>query len=202
MRNAPRRRRTRLDRSLYAQAGTVCSVTFCVDDRIRIFSDPAVAQAAVDALTRHAGETRTPIHAYCVMPDHVHLVLSPSPDCDIIEFVGQVKNLIQRAAWRKGISEAFWQPGFWDHFLRQDEQLETVIHYVLQNPVRAGIVERWEDYPFSGSLVHELGVRGTQSGGGGGAPPPPPLVALMGSSPPWAASTGGRPSRGRGRSRS
>ena len=40
------------------------------------------------------------LYAYCVMPDHVHLALSPSPSCDVVLFIGQFKNLTQRAAWR------------------------------------------------------------------------------------------------------
>jgi REP element-mobilizing transposase RayT len=90
------------------------------------------------------------------MPDHVHLVLESSPECDIVTFVGQFKNLAQRAAWINGVEGAFWQKGFFDHFLRREEQLERVVAYVVENPVRRGIVEVWQNYPFAGSLVFEL----------------------------------------------
>ena len=90
---------------------------------------------------------------------------SPRPPCDIVTFTGQFKNLAQREAWRLGVTGAFWQLSFWDHFLRGDERLELVIEYVLNNPVRSGLVARWRDYPFSGSLVFDLG-----EDGGGQAP--------------------------------
>ncbi len=90
------------------------------------------------------------------MPDHVHIVLGPSPSCDIISFVGQYKNLAQRAAWQHGAAGRIWQVSFWDHFLREEESLYEVARYVLDNPVRKGIVKRWQDYPFSGSLALEL----------------------------------------------
>ena len=90
------------------------------------------------------------------MPDHVHLVLGPSEACDIVTFVGQFKNLAQRAVWSLGVPGKLWQGGFYDHFLRADEQVEKVVGYVLDNPVRAGMVARRGEHPFSGSLVFNL----------------------------------------------
>ena len=99
------------------------------------------------------------------MPDHVLLILGTSPTCDIVTFVGQFKNLAPREAWRRGIKSTFWQTSFWDHVLRGDERLEQVVEYVLTNPVRSGLVERWCDYRFSGSSVF-----GLADAGGGQAP--------------------------------
>ncbi|HLB11726.1 MAG TPA: transposase, partial [Dehalococcoidia bacterium] len=93
---------------------------------------------------------------YCLMPDHVHLVLGPSASSDIVTFVGQYKNLSQRAAWTRGVKGRFWQTRFWDHFVRAEEQVEQVVQYVLNNPVRKGLVDHWGAYPFSGSLVFPL----------------------------------------------
>ena len=47
----------------------------------------------------------------------------------------------------------FWQPSFWDHFVRRDEGLRAAVEYVLANPVRRGLAQDWRDYQFSGSLV-------------------------------------------------
>jgi len=140
----------------YATQGNICSVTIAVRDRRPVFSRAEVAESAVRVLEAHADKTGVPVYAYCIMSDHVHLVVEPSPDCDIVTFVGQFKNLAQRAAWTLGVEGAFWQKGFFDHFLRREEQLERVVAYVLENPVRRGLVETWQDYPFAGSLVFEL----------------------------------------------
>ena len=152
----PTRKRIRLAPQSYAQPGTISSVTVAVRHRRPVFASPTLAQAAVDVLRTHAGKTGVSVHGYCVMPDHVHLVIEPSPGCDITTFIGQFKNLAQRAAWKHGVAGAFWQQSFWDHFLRAAEQVERVLEYVLSNPVRRGLVEQWRDYPFSGSLVWEL----------------------------------------------
>ncbi len=146
----------RLPRALYHQIGAVCSVTVCVRDRRPLFADGDVAGGMINVLGCHAAKTGVPVYAYCVMPDHIHLVLGPSPSTDIIDFVGQYKNLAQRAAWSRGVTGSFWQRRFWDHFLRKDEQLEQVISYVLNNPVRRGMVSNWREYGFSGSLALDL----------------------------------------------
>ena len=149
-------KRIRLDRKLYGQLGMICSVTIGTRGRREVFADPGIARAARDALYAHAQKTGVPVYAYCLMTNHVHLVLGPSRDCDIIMFVGQYKNLAQRAAWRGGVTGRIWQVSFWDHFLREEEGLYEVARYVLNNPVRKGLVKEWRDYPYSGSLVLTL----------------------------------------------
>lgn len=158
-------KRIRLDAPSYGELGAICSTTMAVRDRQCVFSDPAIAGAAVGVLRTHAGKTGVPIYGYCLMPDHIHLVLGPSSNRDIITFIGQYKNLAQRAAWSAGVRGTIWQTSFWDHFLRAEEDIERVVQYVLDNPVRRGLVHDWKDYPFSGSLVFAL-----RCGSGGQAP--------------------------------
>ena len=152
----PQRRRIRLAAEVYAEIGVLCSITIAVKGRAPLFACPDVAAAAVDVLRRHAAATGVPGYAWCVMLDHVHLILGASPTCDIVTFVGQFKNLMQRDAWRRGIKGTFWQTSCWGHFLRGDERLEPVVEYVLNNPVRSGLDERWCDYRASGSSVFGL----------------------------------------------
>ena len=136
----------------YAEPGAICSVTMAVGDRQPVFGDPRRARLAVDVLINHVHKTGIRLYAYCIMPDHLHVLVSPSATCGIIRFVGEYKNLTQRAVWTTGWRGAFWQTSFWDHFVRDDEDLRTVVEYILQNPVRKGLVSQWREYPFSGSL--------------------------------------------------
>ncbi len=110
----------------------------------------------MQVLTERAEKTGVVVYGYCVMPDHVHLVASPSAVCDLVRFVGEFKNLTQREAWRRGVQGRIWQASFWDHFLRAEEQLETTVQYVLDNPVRSALTAHWRDYAFCGSLVFDL----------------------------------------------
>jgi hypothetical protein len=45
---------------------------------------------------------------------------------------------------------------FYDHIIRNDENYEKVIYYILNNPVRAGIVDHWKKYPYKGSTVYNF----------------------------------------------
>ncbi len=78
--------------------------------------------------------------------------MSPSERCSVTTFVGQFKNLVLRSSWKHGVAGSFWQKGFWDHFLRADEELRAAVEYVLANPVRAGLVQDGHVYPYSGSI--------------------------------------------------
>ena len=142
----PQRRRIRLPAEVYAKLGMIGSIPIAVTGRAPVFACPAVAAAAVDVLRRHAAATGVPGYAWGVMPDHVPLILGASPTCDIVTFVGEVKNLAQREAWRRGNKGAFWQTSFLG---RGDERREPVVEYVLNNPERSGLVERWCNYRVS-----------------------------------------------------
>lgn len=90
---------------------------------------------------------------YTLMPDHLHLL-----------WIGTATASDQRLAiefLRKHLAPhlvpATWQKQAHDHVLREDERerdaFHTVAHYIVQNPVRAGLVARWEDYAFTGCSV-------------------------------------------------
>ena len=90
------------------------------------------------------------------MPDHVHLLVVASDGADVTAFVRRFKQTSGFAcSGLLGSDGPFWQRSYYDHVLRRDEDLESVRRYMRENPVRAGLVEVPEDYPFSGSLVAE-----------------------------------------------
>jgi REP element-mobilizing transposase RayT len=92
------------------------------------------------------------LHIAVVMPDHVHLIFTPllNDSGELFTFeeiVGAIKGAsahsINRALKRKG---HVWQDESFDHVTRCEESLEEKIQYVWDNPVRAGLVSRSEDY--------------------------------------------------------
>lgn len=90
------------------------------------------------------------------MPDHLHLLVEGfSPSSNLITFMNKAKQAT--GYWFKTEHERpLWQTGYYDHVLRDDEDTLAVIRYVLANPVRAGLVERIDAYPFSGSDVYTM----------------------------------------------
>jgi putative transposase len=150
------RKRIRLDPEVYADPGNACSITIATINRTPFFRNNSVAVAVLDALRQRARATGVKIHAYCLMPDHCHLVCEPSPGTDIVTFVGGFKSLSRRFANQAGAPGPIWQRSFFDHFLRREEQLEDVARYVLENPIRAGLVEDWRQYSLCGSFTLDV----------------------------------------------
>ncbi len=93
------------------------------------------------------------LDAYVVMPDHVHLLLTPLPEWRLGKILMGMKGYtaweINKIIKRKG---SYWQDENFDHLIRNEADWLDKFHYIHENPVRAGLVEKAEDYPFS-SLV-------------------------------------------------
>ena len=90
------------------------------------------------------------------MPDHVHLLVEgQGADSDGKKFIARAKQY-SGFYYKKEHSSQLWQRYGFEHTLRDDELTLVVAKYILENPVRAGLVERVEDYLFLGSLVYSL----------------------------------------------
>ena len=152
----PQRKRTRLEQSLYADVSSICSVTICTRSRAPVFQHRAFAAGCIDLLVSHAKNGEVRLHAYCLMPDHLHLLISPSEQESIIDFVREFKAISTRMSWQHGFNGTIWQQGFHDHFLRRDEDVELAERYILGNPVRKGMVQNRHAYPYCGSPVYDL----------------------------------------------
>jgi putative transposase len=86
--------------------------------------------------------------AVCVMPDHVHLLLSALRE-NLIKLIGRWKSYTTHLVQLQGRVGKLWQRSFYDHGLRGDEDLIKVAEYIVYNPVRKGLVHEWRDYPYS-----------------------------------------------------
>jgi REP element-mobilizing transposase RayT len=71
---------------------------------------------------------------------------------DLRNFVSKWKQ-VTGYAHRQRTGEFLWQPSYYDHVLRDDEETSRAVRYVLENPVRKGLVTTFDEYRFSGSDV-------------------------------------------------
>ena len=86
------------------------------------------------------------------MPDHVHLVLEGCHESsDLRRFVKVAKQRVSYVFRTELGIPAVWQEGYYERVLRSEEATDVIVRYVLDNPVRAQLVTRAEDYPFSGA---------------------------------------------------
>ena len=122
--------------------GQVYHIVTSTRERTPVFSDFYQARNAIGVLIAEdrLGEAST--LAYVLMPDHLHWLLQLETNIEIAKIVGRIKSLIARRC-----GGAIWQPGFYDHALRKEEDLAAVARYIVANPLRAGLVSSLGDYP-------------------------------------------------------
>jgi len=134
--------------TLSAQVRTVKGGS--VDPARPFTSCPSLAEQAVESLAFYRRQRKRPLFAYCLMPDHLHLLVTPEGGANLSAVLGQYESFVTRSAWGYGIVGTLWHRSFYDHILRKQEAAAEVVAYILNNPVRAGLVERWEDWPWCG----------------------------------------------------
>ena len=130
------------------------SLTFCTHERRHAFADEENVDAAIAQIRRAAADERFAILAYCVMPDHVHLLVEGLEESsDLKEFVSRAKQFSgYEHAQRTG--QRLWQRYCFEHVVRDYESIRRQIAYILLNPVRKQLAQDPADYPFIGSTVY------------------------------------------------
>ena len=115
----------------------------------RWLRDPQIAGYVEDALIRGAELGHYVLHAYVVMPNHVHVLLDPL--APLRRITGGIKGVSARDANGSlgRVGKPFWQDESFDHWIRNSAQFERVRSYIEQNPVKAGLVAKPEAWQWS-----------------------------------------------------
>ena len=138
----------RLRTGRVSQAGQIYLVTTVTKQRRKIFRSLRASRTLIGVLREEETLNRARTLAFVVMPDHLHFVAGLKQG-SIAQIMRSLKSYtakeINLLLDREG---AFWQPQYHDHAVRKDEDLNEVVLYTLQNPVRAGLVKDFHDYPY------------------------------------------------------
>lgn len=114
---------------------------------------PAAAQAVNDALLWFDGQ-RYALLAWCVMPNHVHVVIEPLGAHTLSQIVKSWKAFsAARINAMLGQSGRFWAPEYFDRYMRSEAHFLTTVHYVENNPVAAGLCAAASDWPYSSAAA-------------------------------------------------
>lgn len=105
------------------------------------------------------------LFAYVIMPNHVHLLVKTFEEYPIGGLVKTWKSFSAKAIrklFREGGADyqpalpaillndkPFWQREYWDRFVRDEKHFNSSINYILENPVKAGLVNSWQDWPWN-----------------------------------------------------
>jgi REP element-mobilizing transposase RayT len=168
----PQRKRNRLPMEAYAASDCDFFMTICAHDRAAApFLRKPIADGVIESLLWTKRSNDWTLHCYCLMPDHLHFI-ARLPDSDvayfdaggrgvvpkgILDHVGHFKKFTTTQVWWKhGGRDELWQRSGYDHAINYNQSLEPAVRYVLNNPVRKGLVQDWRDYPYSKLVDAEL----------------------------------------------
>jgi len=154
--HSPKSRTLRKGR--YSETGRIYFITSSCEHRFRLFLSPELAYLLIDESKTQEKLGGCRSLAFEVMPDHFHWLVQLTAARTLQELVGSLKGRsARRINMIRGVSGRVWQPGFHDHAIRRETAVENLANYLLLNPVREGLVERFEEYPYSYSIWHDRG---------------------------------------------
>lgn len=95
------------------------------------------------------------LHVYTLMPNHIHVLLTPGEDAQTGEPfpVGVITQRIKGVSSRQAhvilerTGQPFWMREPYDHWIRNPQEFERAVAYIVNNPIKAGLVEDWHDWP-------------------------------------------------------
>jgi putative transposase len=111
----------------------------------RLLMDERYCQLAVDALLFYRTQNQIRLFGFVIMPDHVHLLLQTCGDLTASSFMNRFKTYVSRNIGQGPI----WQRGFWSEVIEGEKFIREKLTYIHNNPVKALLVEKQEDYLWS-----------------------------------------------------
>ncbi|MFH1196084.1 MAG: transposase [bacterium] len=116
----------------------------------KYLADTSIAEICKNTIHYYDGNQYQLI-CYCIMPNHVHMVFTLLPGNNGIS---KIMQSIKRVSAKKSNvllnrSGSFWQEESYDRFVRDDKELFFTVNYVLENPVKAGLVRDWREWKYT-----------------------------------------------------
>ncbi len=132
----------------FRQAGTYF-ITSRTWQRRALFTREAECRIFIEVLLRYRDESAYSLHAFVLMPDHFHVLITPGMSASLERAVQYIKGGSAREI-RRALNYRFpvWQRGFSDHRIRNPQDFKIHKNYIFQNPVKKGLVVRATDYPW------------------------------------------------------
>ena len=115
-----------------------------------VFQVREIAEIVVSRLSECRNKGDYLLHEFVLMPNHLHLMLTPGKSTTLERAMQLIKGGSSRVIHKqRGHNMKVWQPGFHEGTIRDSQDYLTKMSYIHMNPVRAGLAERPEQWPFS-----------------------------------------------------
>src|ERR1700680_3224653 len=134
-------------------------ITTVTWQRTPLFRHTQSAQLMMDVLEHYREQKRYALHEFAIMPDHLHLLLTPALEISLERAVQLIKGGF---SYRLGKAKRglVWQESFTNHRIRDEQDCARHAEYIRMNPVRAGLAERPESYPYSSAACGRAAIYG------------------------------------------
>jgi putative transposase len=130
------------------------------NNKEKTFFDNEDKRFYLEVLRRYKDKYKMKILAYCLMGNHVHILAIPEKETSLARGIGMTNLLYTQYINRKyGRSGRLWQNRFFSAVVEKESYLWAVMRYIEQNPVRAKLVKKAEDYEWSSAKAHVLGIK-------------------------------------------
>src|SRR6266478_1027230 len=127
-------------------------VTACTANRRKILARSAIHKTFIE-FAKNGPEHGAWLGRYVLMPDHLHAFVALDDEkITLANRMKSLKNSLSKTLRARNVPAPHWQKTFFDHVLRNSESYSQKWQYVVENPVRAGLVQRAEEWPFQGEV--------------------------------------------------
>jgi putative transposase len=116
------------------------ALTTVAYQRRHVFQRDAIAELFIATIFRYRDAGKFQLHAFVVMPNHAHVVMTPAPYLAIEKCAQLIKGGFSFAV-RKEFTGEIWQEGYHPHRVTDDDDLRNQILYIVNNPIKKGAVE-------------------------------------------------------------
>src|SRR3990170_2339764 len=108
-----------------------------------------VAEILTDQLVQCRNRGCFLLHEFCVMPNHLHVLLTPSGRTSLEKCVQMIKGGASHRIGKVRRFHTLWQDGYHDWRCRNEKDFQSYAKYIRENPVKAGLVNKPEEWPYS-----------------------------------------------------
>lgn len=134
----------------YFETGFSYFVTTVVQERRPIFLDDKMCRILLVSIEYFKLILDYKIYAYCIMPDHLHLILHPIGKYDLSYIMQMIKGSFARKINKMSVSTGkLWQKRYYDEAIRDELMLIRKMEYIHNNPLRSDLVKALEEYKYS-----------------------------------------------------